>query len=363
MKMFQKRPVAALIMVVAIAAGIWMGQARRPTDTGEAATAIVGSYTYVRDEAGVLSTDTKAHVDAMNASLFAQTGGQILVQTVDTTGGVDIVDYATDLGNRYGVGSAQRDNGLVIVLALEDVSASGLPGDYGVSGGNGLARYGQELTSLLYAYMEEDFAAGDYDRAVVRTVDAYMDWFADFYGVTIRENYIPAVAETYSAGSGYYTESTGYWAPGPGQVAYQLAVLLMVLLVAWVLADGLRWNRYRRRYLRPGMGIPTVRYYPVFWGRPRRRRAPAGSCRPPRGPGPRPPRPPQGGGSFGAFGGGRSGSFGGGSFGGGFGGSRGSFGGGGSFGSGFGGSRGGRSGGFGGSRGGGSRGGGFGGRR
>ena len=207
-----------------------------------------------------------------------------------------------------------------------------------------------------------------------RTFDAYIDWFADFYNVTIKENYIPAVRETYSAGGGYYTQTTGHLAPTAGAVFGQLILILVVLLVIWVILDRMRYNRYRRRYMMPGMGIPTRRYYPVFWGRPRRRKPPK-PPRPPRGPGgpgmgggpsPRPPRssgttrrPPTGGsrggsfggGSFGgsSFGGSRGGFGGGGSFGGGFGGSRGGFGGGGSFGGGFGGSRGG-GGGFGGRR-------------
>lgn len=214
------------------------------------------------------------HVDAMNASLFAQTGAQIMVQTVDSTNGTDIVEYATELGGRYGVGSAERNNGLVIVLALKDVTQSGLVGNYGIAGGDGLYQYGSELTSMLYAYMEDDFAAGDYDAAVKKAVDAYMDWFADLYGVTIRENYIPAVRETYSAGDGYYTETSGYLAPTMGSLLGSLAALVLALLVLWVVLDALRWSRYRRRYLMPGMGIPTVRYYPVFWGRPRRRRPP-----------------------------------------------------------------------------------------
>ena len=374
MKIFEKRSVAAVVMVLAIVAGVLLGQARKPADTSAPSTAVVGTYTYTYDHAGVLSDKTMKHIDAMNTSLFAQTGAQIMVVTVDSTGGTDIVQYATDLGNRYGVGSAERDNGLVIVLALEDIAQNGLKGDYGVSGGDGLYKYGQELTSLLYAYMEEDFAAGDYDAGVEKTFDAYIDWFADFYDVTIKENYIPAVRETYSTASGYCTQTTGHLAPTAGAVFARLILILVVLLVIWVILDRMRYNRYRRRYMMPGMGIPTRRYYPIFWGRPRRRRPPK-PPKPPRGPGgpsmgggpsPRPPRssggshrPPTGGsrgGSFGggyfggsSFGGSRGGFGGGGSFGGGFGGSRGGFGGGGSFGGGFGGSRGG-GGGFGGRR-------------
>ena len=164
----------------------------------------------------------------------------------------------------------------------------------------------------------------------------------------------------------------------------ELMFVLIVLFLIWIWLDRMRYNRYRRRYMMPGMGVPTVMYHPIFWGRrpPRGPRPPrSGGPRPPQG-GPRPPysggssggnrRPPQqprrpsggSGNSFGGFGSsGRGGGFGSGNFGG-FGGSSrgGGFGGGGSFG-GFGGSRGGgfgggRSGGFGG-----GRGGGFGGRR
>jgi len=385
MKLFEKRSVAAIVMVLAIVVGILLGQARKPDDIGEASTAVVGTYTYVYDHAGVLTDDTMKHIDAMNESLFAQTGAQIMVVTVDSTGGTHIVDYAANLGNQYGVGSAERDNGIVIVLALEDYTPSGLKGDYGVAGGDGLYSYGDELTDLLYYYMEEDFAAGDYDAGVERTFDAYIDWFEDFYGVTVREGYIPAVRETYSTGN-YYTQTTGTPEPDSGSVMGRILLILIVLLIIWVIVDKMRYNRYRRRYMMPGMGIPTRRYYPVFWGRPHRvvtRKPPKPPKRPPNGGNNR--RPPSGGfgggGSFGSrrppTGGSRSGrsSFGGGgsfgsgfggsrggsgrsSFGGSRGGSRGSFGGGGS----FGGSRGG---GFGGSRGGfsgGSRGG-FGGRR
>ena len=331
MKFFQKRAVAVVVLILAIVAGAAIGQAKKPDTGAEASTAIVGSYTYVYDYAGVLTDETMEHIDAMNASLFAQTGAQILVDVVNSTGGADIMEYATDLGNTYGVGSAERNNGVVMLLALDNVSQSGLMGDYCVVVGTGLEAYADDFVSLQSYYLESDFAAGDYDAGVRAAFDAFIDWFADHYGVTIREGYIPAVRETYSSGSGYYTETRGYVAPAVGSLVSGVVVLLVVLFALWVILDGIRYRRYRRRYLRPGMGRPTVLYYPIFWGRPRRPRAP----RPPRPP----RRPPTGGGSFGGSrggmfaggplggAGGRRGNFGGGSFRGG-GGRRGGFGGG-----------------------------------
>lgn len=379
MKVFQNRAVAAVVMVLAIAASVAIGQVKKPDLSVEPSTKVVGSYTYVYDEAGVLGDKTMEHIDAMNASLFAQTGAQIMVKTVDSTGSQDILDYAIDLGNQYGVGDAERNNGVVMVLALDNISASGLQGDYGVVVGDGLTDYGNAFSSMQYQYLEDDFAAGNYDAGVKKTVDAFFDWFADYYSVSIRENYIPATSRNYSTASGYHTETTGYVERSTGSILGGFVTLMIVLLVIWMILDAMRWSRYRRRYLQPGMGIPTVWYRPVFWGhswyrpRPPRRPPPpprgGRGPRPPMGGGPTPPRgggrptPPRGG----SFGGSRGSFGGGGSFGGSgrpSGGSRGGFGGGGSFGGSRGGSFGGSRGGFGGGGSfGGSRGGGFGGSR
>lgn len=163
MKFFQKRAVAAVVLILAIVAGVVIGQAKKPDTGGQASTAIVGSYTYVYDYAGVLTDETMEHIDAMNASLFAQTGAQILVSVVNSTGGADIMDYASDLGNSYGVGSAERNNGVVMLLALDNISQSGLMGDYCVVVGTGLESHADDFMSLQSYYLENDFAAGEYD--------------------------------------------------------------------------------------------------------------------------------------------------------------------------------------------------------
>lgn len=370
MKFFQKRAVACAVMVLAVAASVAIGRAKMPDTSEEARTEITGSYQYVLDAENVISADTKAYIDAMNHSLFAQTGAQIAVEVIDTTGDMDIALYTEQEFTRLGVGSAERDNGILLLLALDNYY-NGMPGgDYYMGWGSGWSENETYvLQDILWTYMEADFAAGDYDAAVLSTFDALMDYLADGYGVTVKENYIPAVNHSYTSQAGNYSTVTyGYVAPTFGSILAGLFALLVALFILWVVLDGFRYRSYRRRYCRPGMGIPTVMYYPVFWGRPRRRRRPPP---PPRGP--RGPRPPHGGGFGGGprppYGGGSrpnrpsGSSFGGGSFGGGAGrggfsgGSRGGFGGG-SFGGGAG--RGGFSGGSRGGFGGGSFGGGAG---
>lgn len=363
-KTFQKRSVAAVVMVLCIVVGVALGQRNRPS--GEASTTLSGSYTYVMDSEGVISASTAEYIDAMNASLFAQTGAQIAFEIVDTTGSEDIADYTEAEFTRLGVGSAERNNGVLLVLALENYYNGQPIGDYYMGWGSGWSTSEQDaLLDILWTYMEDDFAAGKYDSAVRKTFDALIDYMADGYGVTIKENYIPAVDRSYSSrGGNYYTETHGRVETGMGAMMVMIFWLLVLLFVCWVIGDYFRYRSYRRRSV---MGGPVV-YYPVFWGRrwfrgPRHRTPPPPrGPRPPMGGGPRPPvggggrpmgggsyrpptnttrRPPSGGSSFGGGrGGGFGGSFGGGSFGGGAG--RGGFGGG-SFGGG-----GGRSGGFGG---------------
>ncbi|MGN8890142.1 TPM domain-containing protein [Dysosmobacter sp. HCP28S3_G4] len=367
MKIFQKRPVAAVVLILAIVVSIGIGQAKKPADTGPASTAIQGSYTYVYDDQGVLSDKTCSHIDAINESLFVQTGAQIAVEVISNTGSQDIATYADNEFNRLGVGSAERNNGVLLFLALDNYYNGQPGGDYYIIWGAGFSdSEGRSINTIVNNNLEDDFVAGEYDAGVRAAFDAVTDYLADGYGVTVKEGYIPAMRENYSTPNGQYsTYTTGTVELAAGAIFSRFLTLLIVLLVIWVILDAMRWSRYRRRYLRPGMGIPTRRYYPIFWGRSWWRPRPPRRPPPPpggpggtprgRGPGSTPPRPPRSGGFGGSSGGGRSGgfggSFGGGRSGGGGGRSGGSFGS--SFGGGFSGGGGGRSGGFGGSFGGG----------
>ena len=106
MKFFQKRAVAIIVMVLAILTGSCIGILNKPDTSQEASTSIVGSYTYVYDYSGVMTDETMRYIDGMNASLFAQSGAQIMVQIVDSTGSKSMEQYAIDLGNQHQVGDA-----------------------------------------------------------------------------------------------------------------------------------------------------------------------------------------------------------------------------------------------------------------
>ena len=353
MKFFQKRGVAIVVLILAIVASSAWGLHKAPAvSTPEGGEKLDPSLStaafeqYVRDDADILSSKTEEAVSLYNANWDKMFGSIMAVVTVQSSDNLENTAY--DYADTMQLGS----NDAILVIAKQQQDY------YLVASGDFYDLLSGLSQSFVASCMADNVQKGDYDAAV-RSLCAALH-------VELSQQYQKDQTAQDDAGT-----------------AVLFIMLLIVLFVIWIMLDRMRYNRYRRRYMMPGMGVPTVMYHPIFWGRrpPRGPRPPrSGGPRPPQG-GPRPPRsgssggnrrPPQqprrpsggSGNSFGGFGSsGRGGGFGSGNFGG-FGGSSrgGGFGGGGSFG-GFGGSRGGgfgggRSGGFGG-----GRGGGFGGRR
>ena len=333
MKFFQKRGVAIVVLILAIVASSAWGLHKAPVvSTPEGGEKLDPSLStaafeqYVRDEANVLSDKAEKAVSLYNANWDKMFGSIMAVVTVQSSDNLENTAY--DYADTMQLGS----NDAILVIAKQQQDY------YLVASGDFYDLLSGLSQSFVASCMADNVQKGDYDAAVCALCAALH--------VELSQQYQQSEAALDEAAS-----------------RVMFIMILIIFFILWIALDGMRYRRYRRRYMMPGMGIPTVVYRPIFWGR-----RPPRSPRPPRSGGPRPPygggssggnrRPPQpprrpssSGGSFGGFGStGRGGGFG----------SGGSFGG---FGS-FGGSRGG---GFGGSRGGGfgggGRGGGFGGRR
>ena len=364
MKFFQKRGVAVTVMVIAIVASCVWGLSKK-----SASLPNVQYEQWVYDGANLLSASTESLIEQYNARWDDAYYALCAVATVKSTQGWDLDDYTSALGENWGLGSKD----LLLVL----IDASDGPTWYMNGGDQIMSDMTDDAANRIRSALDSAVYSERWDDAVV-----------DVFGV-IDTIYPAFYYDDISGGNGYYSDSYGdSYASGwqdsssVGSIFAAFLIVLVIALVIWVILDRVRYNRYRRRYLAPGMGVPTVRYYPIFWGRSLYRPRPAAPPRPPthndnnrRPPsggggfsgGSRPPtggsrpsggshtrpsgssRPSSGGfGSMGGFGGGSRGSFGGGVSRGGGGFTRG----GGSFGGGFsrgGGSFGGR-GGFGGGR-------------
>lgn len=279
----------------------------------------------VVDDAGVLSSTTTQTIEDLNLQLQNQCkGAQIGVLTVQYTGSLSTEDYATEAFNTWGIGSSSENNGVLILLVME--SPDYADGDYYLTYGIGFRNTTlDKQASAIAQTMEEDFAAKDYDGAVVTCAQNVAQTIADLYGVTLSGTSGSAgtvTTQPAAPGSSYEAEPAG------GSLLSGLTTLIATIIVVMALfyifiapighGFGWYWGPFgwfgfrRRRGPCPPRG-PRPPY--DDWGGPRGPRGPR-PPRPPRG-GMGGPRPPRGGGFGGFTGGGMGGGRSGGSFGGG----------------------------------------------
>lgn len=72
---------------------------------------------YVNDFADVLSTEQENELTTILSSLVIDTTAEVVVVTVNSLEGESPIDYATKIGQTWGVGKKDTDNGLVILYA------------------------------------------------------------------------------------------------------------------------------------------------------------------------------------------------------------------------------------------------------
>ena len=106
------RPLAVLAALLLAAAGV-LGAAQEVKVPPAPAR-------WATDEAGYLSADTVASLDARLQAFEQETGHQVLVYVGRTTGGVPIEDWAVKAFEAWKVGRKGLDDGLVLFVMAED---------------------------------------------------------------------------------------------------------------------------------------------------------------------------------------------------------------------------------------------------
>ncbi|MCU1373792.1 MAG: methanol dehydrogenase [Actinomycetia bacterium] len=81
---------------------------------------IPGFSAPVVDTADVVPAAVEQRVDAELVDFQQRTGRQIAVAVVPTTGSQTIEDYSIDVANDWGVGSKDKDDGVLLMIAVND---------------------------------------------------------------------------------------------------------------------------------------------------------------------------------------------------------------------------------------------------
>lgn len=227
----------------------------------------------VNDLANLLTPEQEQALEAKLVAYDDSTSNQIAVVIVETLNGYDASQYATELGQQWGVGGQARfDNGVVVL-----VSTGGQAGDRDawIAVGRGLEGAIPDITAgrILDAHLIQNLRNENYYRAFDQTTDALMQ----------------AAAGEYTAPEGYRDRGNNNGGPGRGKI---FIIVIIIIMLLRLFGGGGRGGGFmsRRGYRRFGGG-PII--FPGGFG--------GGGF----------------GGGFGGGGGGGFGGFGGGGFGGG----------------------------------------------
>lgn len=115
----------------------------------------------VNDFAGVLSTE---EADALEQKLLAyndSTSSEVTVVTLSTIDGDDVTRFAIQLGEEWGVGKKGRDNGVVVLVVVEDRLAAIATG-YGMEG----AITDADTYTIRERYMNPAFRQGNFYKGL-----------------------------------------------------------------------------------------------------------------------------------------------------------------------------------------------------
>lgn len=126
--------------------------------TGQDLPAPVGR---VNDFAGVLDAEDERALEAELEALDADTTSEVAVATVSSLGGSSVEEYATALFNQWGIGQAGRDNGVLVLVAVNDREMR-IEVGYGLEGvlPDGLAG------AIIRETFMPAFREGDYPRGI-----------------------------------------------------------------------------------------------------------------------------------------------------------------------------------------------------
>lgn len=119
---------------------------------------------YVQDFADVLSNEQKKELNELGTFLDEQTGAQIALLSVESLEGQQVEEYALEAFRQYKLGSEKKNNGVLLLLALNDRKIR-IEVGYGLEGPLPDGKVGRILQSYALPYLDEE----NYSMALMNT--------------------------------------------------------------------------------------------------------------------------------------------------------------------------------------------------
>ncbi|MFR5890045.1 MAG: TPM domain-containing protein, partial [Lachnospiraceae bacterium] len=135
---------------------------------------------YVYDSADVISSEIEDDINRRADALYAMCGAQIITVCVTTTGDTPIDKYTAELFNTWKIGSVQRNNGMLLIMATEDR-------EYWILQGNGIKNdiTDSDLQAVNNECLEQYFRNEKYGEGALAVFDRLLEKFQALYSIDI----------------------------------------------------------------------------------------------------------------------------------------------------------------------------------
>jgi uncharacterized protein len=181
---------------------------------------------YVQDYAGVLSGETKSRIQSISNQLAAKTKAQVAVVTVKSIEGAALEEYALTILRQWGIGDAQLNNGVLLLVVTGD-RLSRIEVGYGLEGRLPDAKTGRIQDEYMIPY----FRNGDYDKGIMNGYLALAGEVAKEYNLALQADARPGPQQRQA--------QSGSWDDLPWWAKLLLAAgLLGLVIIDWMFFGG-----------------------------------------------------------------------------------------------------------------------------
>jgi uncharacterized protein len=169
-----------------------------------------GTPKLVNDYANILTADQKQTLENKLDAFDDSTSTQIAVVIVPNVGENDITDFTVNLGKAWGVGGKQNNNGVVLLISIDDHKLSIAPG-YGLEG----ALPDVTCSQIIDQVIVPQFKGNDYYRGIDDGTDAIIQ-----------------------AAQGVYKAPAGYHADGGSGISIFKIIFIIIIIIVFLASRG-----------------------------------------------------------------------------------------------------------------------------
>lgn len=137
---------------------------------------------YVTDEVNVISVDAKTYLEALISEVEKKTSAEIAVVVIRSLDGDTIENYAVNLFEQWGIGKKGKDNGVLLLIAMNDRRLR-IEVGYGLEGAITDGRAGEIIRNVI----TPRFKNGGFSEGIVAGVISLTSDIAKYYNINLDE--------------------------------------------------------------------------------------------------------------------------------------------------------------------------------